>query len=227
MQILKLRPKVHVHFGDTSLKCLKLLKNSEKKQEMKTLYEQFVDKITYSLIENKLISAEDEDAYRFGTEVTLLKSVHFVSYLVIAALMEKAFEFLVVFVIFYSFRRNTGGFHCRTRLGCYLFSCTVVFLSLFATELSFDWWGMTVVSILDLIVLLILSPVQHINRKLDIEDIACFRRRLQILSLVFLIIYAITSGLGRMYLVELYTIGVTIVTLLTIMGKLQSIKPIK
>lgn len=194
---------------------------------MKTLYEQLVDKITYSLIENKQISAEDEDAYRFGTEVTLLKNIHFISYLIIAALMEKAFEFLVVFVIFYSFRRNTGGLHCRTRLGCYLFSCTVVFLSLFATELSFGWWDMTVVSIFDLIVLLILSPAQHINRQLDAEDIACFRRRLKKLSLVFLITYAIISGLGGVYLVKLYTIGLTMDTLLTIMGKLQSIKPIK
>lgn len=191
---------------------------------MKTLYEQLVDKITYSLIENKLINAEDEDAYRFGTEVTLLKSMHFVSYLVIAVLMKKAFEFLVIFAVFYLFRRNTGGFHCKTRLGCYLFSCAVVFLSLFATNLSFAWWGMTAVSVLDLIVLLILSPVQHINRKLDAEDIACFQRRLKIISLAFLIIYATTSGLGELYLVKLYTIGATMVTLLTVLGKLESTK---
>lgn len=38
-------------------------------------------------------------------------------------------------------RHNTGGFHVKTRFGCYVFSCAVIFLSLFATELNFAWWG--------------------------------------------------------------------------------------
>ena len=185
---------------------------------MKSVSEVLVDKIVDNLIKNDSIDAADVDAYRFGVEATILKALHYTSYLVIALCMDKLLEFAIIFAVFYIFRRNTGGFHARTRIGCYLFSCAVIFLSLLATELSFAWWGMAAVSVLDLIVLLILSPVQHINRKLDAEDIACFRRRLKIVSFVFLIIYAVTSGLGRMYLVELYTIGVTMTTLLTILG---------
>lgn len=191
---------------------------------MKRVSEVIVDKIVDNLIENHSIDAADVDAYKFGVEATMLKALHYTSYLVIALCMDKLLEFAIIFAVFYIFRRNTGGFHARTRIGCYLFSCTVIFLSLFATELSFAWWGMTAISILDLIVLLILSPVQHINRKLDAEDIACFRRRLKIISIAFLIIYAVTSGLGGLYLVKLYTIGATMVTLLTVLGKLESSK---
>lgn len=187
-------------------------------------YKKFIDKIADQLVEDQTIDVADVEAYKFGIEVTILKVIHYVSYIAIALCMRKLFELVIIFAIFYSFRRNTGGFHAKTRLGCYVFSCAVIFLSLFATELSFAWWGMTAVSVLDLIVLLILSPVQHINRKLDAEDIACFRRRLKIISLTFLIIYAVTSGLGGLYLVKLYTIGATMVTLLTVMGKLESIK---
>lgn len=187
-------------------------------------YKKFIDKIADQLVEDQTIDVADVEAYKFGIEVTILKVIHYVSYIAIALCMRKLFELVIIFAIFCSFRRNTGGFHAKTRLGCYVFSCAVIFLSLFATELSFAWWGMTAVSVLDLIVLLILSPVQHINRKLDAEDIACFRRRLKIISLTFLIIYAVTSGLGGLYLVKLYTIGATMVTLLTVMGKLESIK---
>lgn len=191
---------------------------------MNEKYKHFVDKIANKLVADHTIDATEIEAYKFGIEVTILKVIHYVSYIAIALCMRKLFELVIIFAIFYSFRRNTGGFHAKTRLGCYVFSCAVIFLSLFATELSFAWWGMTAVSVLDLIVLLILSPVQHINRKLDAEDIACFRRRLKIISLTFLIIYAVTSGLGGLYLVKLYTIGATMVTLLTVMGKLESIK---
>ena len=43
-------------------------------------------------------------------------------------------------------------------------------------------------------------------------------------GLYALIIYAVTSSLGGWYLVKLYTIGATMVTLLTVLGKLESIK---
>lgn len=191
---------------------------------MKNVSEILVDKIIENLIKNNSIDVADVEVYKFGVEATILKLLHYTSYLVIALCMDRFLEFVIIFAVFYIFRRNTGGYHAQTRIGCYLFSCAVIFLSLFATELSFAWWGMTAISILNLIVLLILSPVQHINRKLDIEDIVCFRRRLKIVSLAFLIIYAVTSGLGLLYLVKLYTIGATMVTLLTVLGRLESIK---
>ena len=191
---------------------------------MKNICEVIVDIIIENLIRDNSIDSADSEMYRFGVEVTILKALHYTSYLVIALCMNKFLEFAVIFVVFYIFRRNTGGYHAQTRIGCYLFSCAVIFLSLFATELSFSWRAMTTVSFLDLIALLILSPAQHSNRKLDMEDIVCFRRRLKIISLAFLIIYIATTGLGGIYLIELYAIGLTTVTLLTILGKLQSIK---
>ncbi|MDE6749042.1 MAG: accessory gene regulator B family protein [Lachnospiraceae bacterium] len=191
---------------------------------MKNVSEVFVDKIIENLIENNSIAVADMEVYKFGVETTILKTLHYTSYFVIALCMDKYLEFAIIFTVFYVFRRNTGGYHAHTRMGCYLFSCTVIILSLFATNLSFNWWGMTTISITNLVLLLILSPVQHINRKLDPEDIDCFRHRLKIISLVFLITYVVTTGLGEIYLIKLYTIGLTMVTLLTILGKLQSIR---
>lgn len=191
---------------------------------MKNICEVVVNKIIENLIRDDLIDNADTEMYRFGIEVTILKIMHYTSYLMIALCINKFFEFAVIFVVFYIFRRNTGGFHAKTRIRCYLFSCATIFLFLFITDLGFSWWEMTIVSVFDLIVLLVLSPVQHSNRKLDTEDIVCFQRRLKVISLIFIIIYAATTGMREMYLIELYTIGVTMVTVLTILGKLQSIK---
>lgn len=138
--------------------------------------------------------------------------------------MKKFLEFVIIFAVLYAFRRNTGGFHAKTRIGCYLFSCAVIFLSLFATDLNFNWWGTTIISILDIIVLLILSPVQNSNRNLDTEDIGYFRHRLRILSVIFFVVYIAAIGLKAEYFISLYTIGLTMDTFLTILGKLQSIK---
>lgn len=191
---------------------------------MKNICEVAVDKIIENLIGNNLVDFADEEMYRFGIEVTMLKVLHYTSYLVIALCMNKLFAFAVIFTVFYIFRRNTGGFHAKTRIGCYLFSCAAIFLSLFATDLNFNWWIAATITILDLIILLILSPVHNRNRNLDTEEIEYFKRRLKVLSVFFFVVYIGTIGLKAGYFITLYTIGLTMDTLLTILGKLQCIR---
>lgn len=187
-------------------------------------YRNLIDKIAYRLVADNSIDFADVEAYKFGLEVTILKVFHYISYIAIALCMKKFFEFVIIFAVLYAFRRNTGGFHAKTKIGCYLFSCTVIFLSLFATDLSFNWQNAAIISILDIVVLLALSPVQNSNRNLDIKDIVYFKHRLRILSMIFLVIYAVTIGVRAGYLALLYTIGLTMDTLLTILGKIQSIE---
>lgn len=191
---------------------------------MKNVSEILVDKIIENLIKNNSIDVADVEVYKFGVEATILKLLHYTSYLVIALCMDRFLEFAIIFAVFYIFRRNTGGFHAQTRIGCYLFSCAVIFLSLLATRLSINWWSAATISFLDIIVLLVLSPVQNSNRNLDTEDIEYFRHRLRILSAIICVVYIITIGLRGGYFITLYTIGLTMNTLLTILGKLQSIK---
>lgn len=202
--------------------CEKVYKQKEKVVSEK--YRNLIDKIIYGLVADSTINSADVEAYKFGLEITILKAFHYVSYIAIALCMNKLLEFAVIFVVFYIFRRNTGGYHAQTRIGCYLFSCVVIFLSLFTTEISFSWQGAAIISILDIFILLILSPVQNSNRNLDTEDIEYFRHRLRILSVIFYVVYIATIGLKAEYFITLYTIGLTMDTFLTILGKLQSIK---
>ena len=191
---------------------------------MSEKYRNFIDKITYGLVADSTINYADVEVYKFGLEMTILKAFHYISYIAIALCMKKIIEFVVIFAVLYAFRRNTGGFHAKTRIGCYLFSCAVIFLSLLATEINFSWQGAAVISILDIIILLILSPVKNSTRNLDTEEIEYFRHRLRMLSVIFSVVYIVTLGLKAGYLITLYTIGLTMDTLLTILGKLQFIK---
>ena len=187
-------------------------------------YRNLIDKIAYRLVADNSIDFADVEAYKFGLDVTILKVFHYISYIAIALCMKKYLEFVIIFAVLYAFRRNTGGFHAKTKVGCYLFSCAVIFLSLLATGVSFSWWGAVMLSILDIIALLILSPVQNSNRNLDTDDIEYFRHRLRILSVIFLVVYIATIRLKAEHFITLYTIGLTMDTFLTILGKLQFIK---
>lgn len=188
---------------------------------VKNAYDSMADRFAKYLTEEDCICAEEADAYRFGIEVTFLKLVHIASYLLIAVCMKRVLEFIVIFGIFYAFRKNTGGFHARTRLGCYLFSCTAVAAALLlaGAELSGKiTMGLTAAC---LIVLFCISPVRHENRSLEEEEISFFRRRLWLLSAIYTIgvILMELTGYGR--LAGLLLSGLLLVTALAVLGKLQ------
>lgn len=75
----------------------------------------------------KFVDEEDIEIYQFGLECMLLKLVHITSYLLIGICMREFFSLLVSGSILIPLRRKAGGYHAKTRIGCYLFSCCVVF----------------------------------------------------------------------------------------------------
>lgn len=73
-----------------------------------------------------LLDENEEDVYRFGLECLLLEVVHYLSYIVIGFAMRMIMPMIVTAMVLIPLRRKSGGFHARTRSGCYLFSCSIV-----------------------------------------------------------------------------------------------------
>lgn len=73
-----------------------------------------------------LLDKNEEDVYRFGLECLLLEVVHYLSYIVIGFAMRMIIPMIVTAMVLIPLRRKSGGFHARTRSGCYLFSCSIV-----------------------------------------------------------------------------------------------------
>lgn len=174
------------------------------------------------MIADGLISASETEAYRFGMEMLVLKTVHVISYVFIALALGKVQEFFIVFVVLCIFRRNTGGFHASTRLGCYIFSCTAIGISLLLCDAPIKMWQMHVMVLLLLLVMNGCAPVRSRNRRMDDDEAACFKRRLRRESIIFFMIYVVCVVLAGSYLACLLGIGIFTNTLLMALGKVQS-----
>lgn len=191
---------------------------------MKGIVHKLTDKIVSCLLVDKAIDDTEAEAYKFGVEVMLLKAAHISSYMLIAAVMKKIPEFLIIFGILSFFRRNTGGFHAKTRMGCYVFSCTAIAAGLFLAD-GFRYvlpWQVHLFLAAGICLMWRLTPVEHQNRKLDQEEVLFFKRRQIWDSIIFFILYiTIWAAAGDIRLPYFMAVGMGLNTVLAVLGKLR------
>lgn len=124
-----------------------------------------------------LVDGENAEIYQFGLECMLLKVVHVTSYLVIGLCMGELLSLAVSGSILIALRRKAGGYHAKTRIGCYIFSCvTVALLCLLNKILTMPAIGIAGAIVADALVLW-LAPAGNENRELDAVDRALFRKQ--------------------------------------------------
>lgn len=172
-----------------------------------------------SLLQNKIISAEEAEIYQFGIECFLLKAVNCLSYLIIAVLMEMLLELLVMGGILIPLRRSAGGYHAKTKVGCYIFSCVVVAAALFVCRvlsMHYVWYAMLFFANF---LVFFLAPVDNKNKIMDTAEKRYFREKtLKVLLAANLACFlAILIGSKQLYGPAI--MGVFVAGLLIVLGK--------
>lgn len=129
------------------------------------------------LISNHIISEEESDLYGYGYECLLLKFIHIFSYLCIGFLLNRLPELLIIGIVLLPLRRNAGGYHAKTRFGCYVLSCTFIWMILLVSGMEFNqfiWWTASIISNL---LIIFLAPADNENKRLDRDEIIYYRRK--------------------------------------------------
>lgn len=177
--------------------------------------------ILFRMKSKRIVNEDEEDIYRFGLECLLLKVVHYSSYIVIGLILKMTIPMLVSAMVLMPLRRKSGGFHARTRMGCYLFSCTIVVVLCLLNKIVFPLWLSIVILILSNVIVVSFAPVENENRSLDQTERKEFRRQA-----LFILMVAdgtvITSGIAEWVVCQWLLNGVVIAAQLILFGKLQT-----
>lgn len=151
--------------------------------------------IVKQLIANQIISQEEEEIYEFGLESLILKFIHCISYLCIGIYLNQLPELIIIAFVLIPLRRSAGGYHARTRMGCYIFSCIYIFSTLLilqAIQSEFIWWMILVIS--DVIIIL-MSPADNENKKLDTNEIEYYSKKVRLILICVNMICVLLSVL--------------------------------
>lgn len=136
------------------------------------------------IISEECIKEEELDIYRFGLECLILKLIHYVSYIIIAIVLHSLPSLLISSCVMIPLRSKAGGYHAKTRVGCYIFSCSMITALCLLNKMVLPISIQIVILVIGNIILLFWAPVENENRPLEQVEINVFRKQVIITLLM-------------------------------------------
>lgn len=175
------------------------------------------------LEEKGVIQGEEIEIYSFGLECLFLKLITLISYLIIAVIIKKLYEFVIIMFVFVPLRRSAGGYHAKTRFGCYLVSCLTLIVILFISSINIEQYMLIILLMVADIIFCFMSPVDNENKRMEDNEIIYFRVRTRKIVVVINIIYVFLTVFGFERINIMVISGMMMSLFFLIAGKLQEI----
>ena len=172
-------------------------------------------KISLKMFELNMIEASDLDLIQYGLELFLLKIVHFGGIFLLAFLMKGLYGVgtMIIFSIpFLSLRSNSGGYHAKTRLRCFIISLLITVLVLFITPLL-ESVSLKVLVLICSLFIYNNSPLIHKNNPLYPEESMILHERVKVILLAIFISAGILEFLKFESVLNIIYIAIILVSL--------------
>ncbi len=162
------------------------------------------------------------EVYQFGFISFMEITLSIIISLIIAIWMDMISECLLFFLIFIPLRSFAGGLHLKKYMNCLFFSCfTFVLILITVRYVTLAGTYSCIGSMIFLVIIRLLYPVEHINRPIDNEEKAIFKKKLFIIISMdlFITIFLFVMRWNKLAILETVTLAIIAVTM--VIGKLM------
>ena len=182
----------------------------------------FAKKINEILIQKEIVQKEDAELYQYGIENGIVVAGNLLASGIFGIVTGRP-GLVLVFLLFYaSLRSYSGGSHCKSRIGCFLISMAILSIPVYTHEFVMNNVPATVIlmiAIAAVVVILILSPVESINKPLDDEEKKYYARVTHCIVALQVCVLIILFCLGvKDYFYAGYS-SIVLVAVFMVMGK--------
>jgi accessory gene regulator B len=182
----------------------------------------FAKKINEILIQKGIVQKEDAELYRYGIENGIVVAGNLLASGIFGIVTGRP-GLVLVFLLFYaSLRSYSGGSHCKSRIGCFLISMAILSIPVYTHEFVMNNVPATVILMIGIaavVVILILSPVESINKPLDDEEKKYYARVTHCIVALQVCVLIILFCLGvKDYFYAGYS-SIVLVAVFMVMGK--------
>lgn len=136
------------------------------------------EKITIILTDRGVIPVEDAALFRYGIENGITVAGNLLASLLFGLVTGRLANILVFLFFYVSLRSFSGGIHCRSRAGCFATSILILFIPAYLCDwaVRLPLGAVFIGGLIAMAVILALSPVESVNKPLNDEDFAYYRR---------------------------------------------------
>lgn len=178
--------------------------------------------LTDYLLRYGVIEVEDYEIYKYGFLTGTEMLVCIITCYLAAIRMGMFGKCTLLLAILLSLRSYVGGIHLHSFKSCYICSCVVILLTLLVVEnISLPQIYSLIISILEMIVIFFLEPVENMNRPVKDNEKKIFINRIRIILLIIFIaaIFCYFFGLNSYLDTIAYTLGIIFISML--LGKVK------
>lgn len=179
------------------------------------MLEHLAEDITFILVKNKIIDIDDRTIYIYGVQIILSTLIITIFLLILGIILDKVILTLFFISTFIILRSYTGGYHAESFSGCFVITTLIYLSELLINCLLLDKYktvlGMIFV-IVSLVVIYRLSPVEHENNPLSLDEKKKFKK----ISRITISVIAVFISIG--FYTNYISIDITFIVSLTILA---------
>lgn len=175
------------------------------------------EKISCFLVEQSAIESSDKEVYVYGMEILLSTLLNTLAILLVALLFNMAGQITFFIVPFILVRMTAGGYHAKSHARCVsiLLATLIVFVTLIKCVQPQVLHIFTLPALLvSAAIILVLSPVEDVNRPFTEKEVFLFRRRSLIVSLILTVIAIASYYAAKTYWISFsISLGICVASL--------------
>ena len=172
-----------------------------------------------NLLEMKIIKLEEKGVYEYGIKLLLTSLFNAFWIMCIAIILQRPMLGIIYILILATVRTQIGGYHAKTRVGCYVFSCMFVYILCMLNKIIWRHEVGIMGMILAEILIFHFAPVENENRMLELQEKMLFRKQaIQLLITVNVIISIIFLIHKYLFLAYWLEKGVIFTGILLVLG---------
>ncbi len=180
--------------------------------------------LTNSFSREGIISEEDKEIVQFGLESLLGNLLGIVLIVVIGNGFGHILEAIFLWIFWFILRKNAGGFHAETKIGCLLISIVILIVAfiLFAisehTMTFYLLYGMSTGCVIWL-----MAPVDNSTKQLDMIEHKVYQRRCRIILTLEEVLLLVALRCSIDEIMKSIAMALFVVSISLVLGKLKNL----
>lgn len=153
--------------------------------------------ITEWLIRQEAVEKAEQEMYEYAVHSLILMLAPMMLAILFGSIMGLMAEDFVMILPFMVIRKFSGGYHAKHERNCLIGSSLLIMVCIYAAGTLEFGLVLSIVLGMATVSLMVFSPINHENRRLDAEERCSYKRMTVILTAIFLVLYVVLGWLGQ------------------------------